>query len=50
MDYYGGGGGAPINGPQGLPILKPPYSVLVATDMNTGEHCGAFRSGTRMTS
>ncbi len=38
MDYYGGGGGAPINGPQGLPILKPPYSVLVATDMNTGKH------------
>ena len=26
MHYYGGGGGAPINGPQGLPIMKPPYS------------------------
>jgi glucose dehydrogenase len=38
MDYYGGGGGAPINGPQGLPILKPPYSELVATDMDKGEH------------
>jgi len=38
MDYYGGGGGLSINGPQGLPILKPPYSVLVATDMNTGKH------------
>ena len=38
MDWYGGGGGAPITGPQGLPILKPPYSLLVATDMNTGEH------------
>ena len=38
MDYYGGGGGAPISGPQGLPILKPPYSVLVATNMNTGKH------------
>ena len=38
MDYYGGGGGAPIEGPFGLPILKPPYSLLFATDMNKGEH------------
>ena len=38
MDYYGGGGGAPINGPQGLPILKPPYSELVATNMDKGDH------------
>ncbi len=38
MDYYGGGGGAPISGPRGLPIMKPPYSVLVATDMSTGKH------------
>lgn len=38
MTYYGGGGGAPIEGPFGLPILKPPYSLLVATDMNKGEH------------
>ncbi len=36
--YYGGGGGAPIEGPQGLPILKPPYSLIFATDMNTGKH------------
>jgi len=28
----------PLLGPQGLPILKPPYSSLVAIDMNTGEH------------
>jgi quinoprotein glucose dehydrogenase len=38
MDYYGGGGGAPIDGPRGLPILKPPYSLVFATDMNKGEH------------
>ncbi|MBI1340462.1 PQQ-binding-like beta-propeller repeat protein [bacterium] len=38
MDYYGGGGGGPISGPRGLPILKPPYSELIATDMNTGRH------------
>lgn len=38
MDYYGGGGGAPITGPRGLPIMKPPFSELVATDMRTGKH------------
>jgi glucose dehydrogenase/mono/diheme cytochrome c family protein len=27
-----------VNGPRGLPILKPPYSELVAVDMNKGEH------------
>jgi len=27
-----------IMGPQGLPIMKPPYSELIATDMNRGEH------------
>ena len=36
-----------VLGPRGLPILKPPYSELVAVDMNRGEHCGAFRSGAR---
>ena len=24
--------------PQGLPLLKPPYSRMTAIDMNTGEH------------
>ena len=24
--------------PQGLPLLKPPYSRITAIDMNTGEH------------
>lgn len=38
MHYYGGGGGAPISGPRGLPIMKPPYSIVVATDMSTGKH------------
>lgn len=27
-----------IPGPQGLPIVKPPYSFVTATDMNRGEH------------
>jgi glucose dehydrogenase len=31
----GGGGG--MQGPQGLPIFKPPYNRLSAYDMNTGE-------------
>ena len=28
----------PPRGPSGLPIVKPPYSKIVAIDMNTGEH------------
>lgn len=28
----------PVRGPQGLPLLKPPYSRITAIDMNTGEH------------
>lgn len=28
----------PIRGPDGLPLLKPPYSHITAIDMNTGEH------------
>jgi quinoprotein glucose dehydrogenase len=27
-----------VQGPRGLPILKPPYSEVVALDMNRGEH------------
>jgi glucose dehydrogenase/cytochrome c553 len=27
-----------VQGPRGLPILKPPYSEVVAVDMNRGEH------------
>lgn len=34
-DYIGSP--RPLLGPRGLPILKPPYSSLVAIDMNTGE-------------
>ena len=32
-------------GPQVLPILKPPYSEIVALDMNTGEHIWAIPNG-----
>ena len=27
-----------IPGPQGLPIVKPPYKRITAIDLNTGEH------------
>ena len=27
-----------LPGPRGLPLLKPPFSSIVAIDMNTGEH------------
>ncbi len=27
-----------VPGPRGLPIVKPPWSKVTATDMNTGEH------------
>ncbi|MCB1650201.1 MAG: hypothetical protein KDI25_11745, partial [Pseudomonadales bacterium] len=33
----GAGGGAP-RGPNGLPLMKPPYSRITAIDLNTGDH------------
>jgi quinoprotein glucose dehydrogenase len=27
-----------VQGPQGLPIVRPPWSKITATDMNSGEH------------
>jgi len=34
-----------FRGPQGLPIFKPPYSRIVAIDMNSGEHLWAVPNG-----
>ncbi len=34
-----------FRGPQGLPIFKPPYSRIVAIDMNTGDHLWAIPNG-----
>jgi len=34
-----------LRGPQGLPIWKPPYSTIVAIDMNTGEHVWSMPNG-----
>ena len=36
-EWVAGSGGG-FRGPQGLPLWKPPYSGIVAIDMNTGEH------------
>ena len=27
-----------VNGPRGLPLIKPPYSRITAIDLNTGDH------------
>ena len=32
------GGVTSVNGPQGLPLTKPPYGRLTAIDLNTGDH------------
>jgi quinoprotein glucose dehydrogenase len=32
--------------PQGLPLLKPPYSRVTAIDMNSGEHAWMIPAGT----
>ena len=34
-----------IPGPQGLPLLKPPYGRITAIDMNTGEHVWMVPNG-----
>ena len=35
---YRGGTLAPVVGPRGLPITKPPYGRVTAIDLNTGDH------------
>ena len=37
MDYYGSYGFTNI-GPQGLPLVKPPWGRITAIDLNSGEH------------
>jgi quinoprotein glucose dehydrogenase len=32
------GGVTSVNGPQGLPLTKPPYGRITAIDLNTGDH------------
>jgi quinoprotein glucose dehydrogenase len=35
---HGGRGGARPQGPQGLPVFKPPYSRMTAINLNRGDH------------
>ncbi len=44
MNYVSRGPGG-ISGPQGLPILKPPYGAITAIDLNTGEHLWRIPNG-----
>ena len=44
MNYISLGPGG-IRGPQGLQLLKPPYSRIVAIDMNTGKHLWNIPNG-----
>ncbi len=38
-------GGARLQGPQGLPLVKPPYGRITAIDMRTGEHVWMIPNG-----
>lgn len=38
VKYRIGPSGATIDGPQGLPLFKPPYGRITAIDLNSGEH------------
>jgi quinoprotein glucose dehydrogenase len=44
MDYVSLGPGG-LRGPQGLPLLKPPYGRITAIDMNTGDHLWLIPNG-----
>lgn len=46
VSRYISGTGAGIPGPEGLPLLKPPYGRITAIDMNTGEHLWWIPNGT----
>jgi quinoprotein glucose dehydrogenase len=35
---YTRGRGESFDGPQGLPLIKPPYAKITAINLNTGEH------------
>ncbi len=38
FDYVRSSAVNSLNGPAGLPLVKPPYSRITAIDLNTGEH------------
>lgn len=44
VDWVSVGPGG-VGGPQGLPLVKPPYASITAIDMNTGEHLWSIPNG-----
>jgi quinoprotein glucose dehydrogenase len=44
MDWVTVGPGG-VRGPQGLPLLKPPYGTITAIDLNTGDHLWQIPNG-----
>jgi len=38
VGYFTDSWAVPVPGPQGLPLLKPPYKRVTAIDLNTGDH------------
>ncbi len=44
MDFVTIGPGG-VRGPQGLPLLKPPYGTITAIDLNTGDHLWQIPNG-----
>jgi glucose dehydrogenase len=44
MDWVTVGPGG-VRGPQGLPLLKPPYGSITAIDLNTGDHLWRIPNG-----
>ena len=47
LDFIRGGGGfgAPVEGPRGLPLFKPPYGRITAINLNTGDHAWMIPHG-----
>ncbi len=37
--------GCGLNGPQGLPLVKPPWGRITAIDLNTGDHAWMVPNG-----
>jgi len=47
MPRFGGGEGAPRPGigPEGLPLVKPPWGRITAIDLNSGDHVWTIANG-----
>lgn len=47
LTFIRGGGafGAPVNGPRGLPLFKPPWGRITAINLNTGDHAWMIPHG-----